>query len=140
MSEQVVNIPRERFEEMASAPLRIAQMDANKLMQAGDVAGANRRLAEGVAESAAIRSQIVPQSAATSPANPAAPAAAPVPVSPLASPGTPPPHVPAIPAEQLPGESLGAFYVRRGQAIRQAAQGVDGQFDLSRAMGLRSRR
>lgn len=140
MSEQV-NIPREQFEEIAAAPLRIAQMDANRLMQAGDVAGANRRLAEGVAESTAIRSQIVAQSAPAPPAHPAAPAAAPAPVALLAAPGTPPPvTAPPVPTEQLADESLGAFFIRRGVAQRQAAQSLDGRLDLSRPMGLRPRR
>lgn len=147
MSDQLVNIPRERFEELAAAPLRLSQVEAARLMQAGDVDGANRRLAQGVSESAAIRSQFGGQQPATLPTTPAAaapvvPPAAPVPGAPLASPGTPPPVVapPVPPTEQLPGESLGQFYLRRGAALRQATQMADGRFDLSRPMGLLGRR
>lgn len=146
MSDQLVNIPMERFEELAAAPLRLAQVDAARLMQAGDLAGANRAIAAGISQSTAIRSQFGGQQAATVPPSPvaAAPPASPVspaPGAPLASPGTPPPvTAPPIPVEQLPDESLGAFFIRRGAAQRQATQVADGRFDLSRPMGLRPRR
>lgn len=146
MSDQVVNIPRERFEELASAPIQLAQMEAARMVGAGDVAGANRRIAEGVAQSAAMRAQLATQQPAAQspvvqPATPAAPTASAG--APLAAPGSPIPHVAPIPTEPMHGENLGQFYIRRGSALRQAAQvAADGQLalsDLSRPMGLRRR-
>jgi hypothetical protein len=59
-----VSVPQEEFDKMASVPLRLAQLEAAQMVRAGDVAGANARIAAGVAESAAFRSQAVAQAAA----------------------------------------------------------------------------
>jgi hypothetical protein len=138
---QLVNVPMSAVEKMLSAPLELARLDAARMVQAGDTAGASRRIAEGVAESTALRAQIAQQQAAPAPAiQPATPSASAAPTAPLAAPGTPPPHGPIIPTEMEPGENMGQFYIRRATAARQAAAAPDGRFDLSRPLGLRSRR
>lgn len=143
MSENVVNIPRERFEQLASAPLQLAQMEAADMVRRGDVLGATRHLQAAVEQDAARRAQIAQQQPAAPPAvqQPAAPppTAPAAPVPPLAAPGTPPPHASvAIPTEMEPGETMGQFYVRRGAAVRQAAAAApDGRFDLGLPFGLR---
>jgi hypothetical protein len=149
MSGHLANIPRERFEELAFAPIRLAQAEAVRMLQADDLAGAESRIAEGVAQSTAIRAQLHAQQQAaapavvppTAPAGPIAPTAPTAPASPLAAPGTPMHAYVALPIEQAPDESLGMFYLRRGGAIRQAtAAAPDGRFELTRPFGLRPRR
>jgi hypothetical protein len=61
---ELVNVPMSEVEKMLSAPLELARLEASRLVQAGDVAGANRRIAEGIDQSAAMRAQIARQQAA----------------------------------------------------------------------------
>jgi hypothetical protein len=123
---------------MAAAPLRIAQIEAAQMTRAGDIAGANRRLAEGVRQSAAIRSQaIAPQQPAPPPTT-----------GPLAAPGTPPPvpspleilekrfgHLTAFQKSMIPGPA-------RESAIMEAriAAGANPMLDASLPFGLGARR
>jgi hypothetical protein len=82
----VVNIPIAHFEEIAAAPLRLAQAEAAEMLRRGDAAGANARIAEGVAKSAAMRAQVLATQQAAPPPPPAAPqqTAPPPPVDPRA--------------------------------------------------------
>lgn len=151
MSEQTVHVPVADLEKMMEAPMALAQIEAMRLVQAGDLVGGFRKVATAVTETMQFRAQIQPQldaarqaaaapvvvAAQPDPAAPAAPAPPAAPTAPLAAPGTPPPHTPIIPVEQAPDESLGHFYMRRGAAMRQAATAApDGRFDLSRSFGL----
>jgi hypothetical protein len=116
-----IQIPAARLEEFAAIPVRLAELEAAELVKRGDTAGAVRRLQEGLAQQAAARAAVQPVPA------------------PLAAPGSPVSH--KIPVVQAQGESLGAFWTRRGAALHQAGQAAgDGTRDLSLPMGLKARR
>jgi hypothetical protein len=116
MSDQIVGVPKEVFDQIAAAPLRLAQIEAADMMRRGDTAGANARIAAGVAQSAAIHAQ----AAASAPPAPAAPAPAP-----------PPP-----PAPRNLSEAFIARY-RQQQALLPSG---DPRQDMSLPFGLPGRR
>ena len=59
-SPQTVNVPRERWEQLLAAPLRLAELQAADLFKAGDVAGAVQRLRDGAAQQEAMRARRPP--------------------------------------------------------------------------------
>lgn len=128
---QLVNVPLDKAQEMASAPLRIAEIEAAAILRSGDVVGANHRIAEGVQQSAAMHAQIaaaqqappvVQQPAPATPAQTVPPA--------LATPGSPPPHPMAQP---------GMPYLLRAHVAARQATG-DPTSNMALPMGLCARR
>ena len=69
-SPQTVNVPRERWEQLLAAPLRLAELQAADLFKAGDVAGAVQRLRDGAAQQEAMRAAATIQPPAPSSAPP----------------------------------------------------------------------
>ena len=123
MPDPVVNIPVAHFEEMAAAPLKIAQIEAADMMRRGDVAGANQRIADGVAKSAAMRAQVLTQQQAA-PAQPAAPT---VNERPAAAPGLDVPGFVQNP--RTAGEAMMARAWRANQEKKAAEAGRDPRRD-----------
>src|SRR5262249_32193844 len=126
----LVQIPRERFEELANAPLLLANAEAAEMLGRGDARGASQRIAAGVAQAAEIRAQYLPQQSAA----PAAPAAPPSPQP------TDEEKVRAILDARLAGfspfqKSMMPPQIRRDlieRARQDAGVATDPRFDMSR--------
>lgn len=131
---QLINVPLSEAQKMAAAPLELARLQAAELIQAGDVAGANRAIAEGIAQSASFQAQIQvsPQQAALGAVQPPAPAAITAPVA---------PELPRfVSSPRTMGEEMMARAWRSNQERRTAEDAGAAMTDLSRPMGLRPSR
>ncbi len=142
MSDEMMTLSPREMDDMQARMLDMAHREAAALRTAGLHGSADEHFRRALAEAVDMRARALRPAAPSAP--PTAPPAAPVPTAPpatgpLAAPGTPPPA--AIPTEQEPGESLGAFFIRRGVAARAARQpAANPALDLSQPMGLRPRR
>jgi hypothetical protein len=124
MPDQMVNVPLEHFNRLVAAPLELAKAEAGELLRRGDTAGANARIAQGIEQSASLRTQALAQQHAAPPA-----------AAPLAAPGTPAPH--PVPAPRNVSEAM-----IREHRERQAARtpGGDPRMDMSVPFGMRPSR
>jgi hypothetical protein len=131
MPDQLINIPAAHFEELAAAPLKLAQAEAEDMLRRGDVVGANRKISEGVARSAGIRAQALARQAAAPPAP--APAAPPAP-----APAAPPaPEVPRfVQNPRNAGEAMMADRWQRQQQQRAAEGAGSPTTNMRLPMGL----
>jgi hypothetical protein len=116
----LVNVPREAFERMATAPLELARLEAAEFLRRGDTAGANAKITEGVAQSAAIRAQAAAQQQAQQQPAPAQQPAA-----------QPPPQ--ALPAPRNASEYMIQRYKEHQASLVRAE---DPRLDMRQSYGL----
>jgi hypothetical protein len=81
---EVVNIPADRLDAMLAAPVKMAEIEAQSMVRAGNIVGATAHIAAAVQKSAAMKGQIL---AAQRPA----PAPAPAPTQAASPPAVAPP-------------------------------------------------
>jgi hypothetical protein len=129
---ELVNIPVSAYQELAKAPLRLAELEAAEMVRRGDVAGAIRHLSVAAEQSAAQRAQVAQQVAPPATVQPTTPAA---PAAPIA------PEPPAfVTNPRTMGEQVMARAWQANQERRTAEDAGAALTDLSRPMGLKPRR